>query len=53
LAIATGVTLYVAASNLIPVFQGRRGAAPAVAFFGGVAAFVLTDMLLGKLPGLS
>jgi hypothetical protein len=35
------------------VFQGRRGAAPAVAFFGGVAAFVLTDLLLGKLPGLS
>jgi len=51
LALATGVTLYVAASNLIPVFQGRRGAASAVAFFGGVAAFLVTEIALGALPG--
>jgi ZIP family zinc transporter/zinc and cadmium transporter len=53
LALATGVTLYVAASNLIPVFQGRRGWPPAVAFFGGVAAFLVTEGLLGMLPGAS
>ncbi|MFL5507318.1 MAG: ZIP family magnesium transporter, partial [Gemmatimonadales bacterium] len=53
LALATGVTLYVAASNLIPEFQARRGWAPATAFFGGVAAFLLTEGLLGMLSGAS
>jgi zinc and cadmium transporter len=51
LALATGVTLYVAASNLIPVFQGRRGSASAVAFFGGVAAFIVAEVALRALPG--
>jgi hypothetical protein len=48
---ATGVTLYVAASNLIPVFQGRRGASSAVAFFGGVAAFLVTEGVLNVIGG--
>lgn len=46
LAIAAGVTLYVAASNLVPEIQSRRGAAAAVAFFGGAAGFFLTHALL-------
>lgn len=46
LALAAGVTLYVAASNLIPVFQGRRGPASAVAFFGGVGAFLVAELVL-------
>jgi ZIP family zinc transporter/zinc and cadmium transporter len=53
LAIASGVTLYVAASNLIPVFQGRRGASSAVAFFGGVAVFLATEGVLKLLGGAS
>jgi ZIP family zinc transporter/zinc and cadmium transporter len=48
LAISAGVTLYVAASNLVPEFQGKRSWATALAFFGGVAAYVLTDQLLHR-----
>lgn len=51
LAISAGVTLYVAASNLVPEFQGKRGLAPALAFFGGVTAFILTDLLLVRALG--
>ena len=51
LALSAGVTLYVAASNLVPEFQAKRGLATAVSFFGGAAAFVITRMLLsGVLP---
>ncbi|MFN8647197.1 MAG: ZIP family metal transporter [Gemmatimonadales bacterium] len=46
LAISAGVTLYVAASNLVPEFQARRGWAMPVAFFGGTAAFVITRLLV-------
>jgi ZIP family zinc transporter/zinc and cadmium transporter len=46
LAISAGVTLYVAASNLVPEFQGKRGWPSAVAFFGGVLAYVGTNALL-------
>jgi len=46
LAIAAGVTLYVAASNLVPEFQGKRGWLTAAAFFGGAAGYVVTDRLL-------
>lgn len=49
LAISAGVTLYVAASNLVPEFQAKRGWPTAVAFFGGSAAFLLTRMLLERL----
>jgi ZIP family zinc transporter/zinc and cadmium transporter len=46
LALSAGVTLYVAASNLVPEFQQGRRAAPAAAFFGGIAAYLLTERLL-------
>ena len=47
LALAGGVTLYVAASNLVPEVQARRGWASPAAFFGGVAIFFLAQVALG------
>ncbi len=38
LALAAGVTLYVAASNLVPEFQAKRGWQTVAAFFGGTFA---------------
>jgi ZIP family zinc transporter/zinc and cadmium transporter len=49
LAISAGVTLYVAASNLVPEFQAKRGWLTALAFFGGTMGFFLTEMLLNRL----
>ena len=46
LAISAGVTLYVAASNLVPHFQGRRGWLTAAAFFGGAFSFFAVERLL-------
>jgi zinc transporter ZupT len=46
LALSAGVTLYVAASNLVPEFQAKRGLLSAVAFIGGAVGFFLTEMLL-------
>lgn len=46
LAISAGVTLYVAASNLVPHFQARRGWLTAVAFFGGALSYFLVERLL-------
>ena len=46
LAISTGVTLYVAASNLVPEFQAKRGWLTPAAFFGGAAGYFLTERLL-------
>ena len=46
LAISAGVTLYVAASNLVPEFQGKRGWLTALAFFGGAVGFFVTERLL-------
>jgi zinc transporter ZupT len=46
LALSAGVTLYVAASNLVPEFQAKRGWLTAAAFFGGAAAYFLTEWLL-------
>jgi ZIP family zinc transporter/zinc and cadmium transporter len=46
LALSAGVTLYVAASNLVPEFQAKRGWGTALPFFGGAAVFFLTRMLL-------
>jgi zinc transporter ZupT len=46
LALSAGVTLYVAASNLVPEFQNRRRWSSAIAFFGGVAAFFASDWLI-------
>jgi zinc and cadmium transporter len=49
LALAAGVTLYVAASNLVPEFQGKRGWLTAAAFFGGALGYFVTDGLLATL----
>jgi ZIP family zinc transporter/zinc and cadmium transporter len=46
LAISAGVTLYVAASNLVPQFQSRQGWRMPVAFFGGAVVFFVTRMLV-------
>jgi len=46
LAISAGVTLYVAASNLVPEFQAKRGGLTAAAFFGGALAFFVAERLL-------
>ena len=46
LAIAAGVTLYVAASNLVPEFQAKRVWWMPFAFFGGAATFFGTRMLI-------
>jgi ZIP family zinc transporter/zinc and cadmium transporter len=51
LAISAGVTLYVAASNLVPHFQARRGVTTAAAFFGGALSFFAVErLLLGWIP---
>ncbi|HLZ44597.1 MAG TPA: ZIP family metal transporter [Gemmatimonadales bacterium] len=46
LAISAGVTIYVAASNLVPEFQGKRGWQLPAAFFAGAAIFFVTKMLV-------
>src|SRR5216110_3643647 len=46
LALSAGVTIYVAASNLVPEFQGKRGWTLPGAFFAGAAVFYLTKALL-------
>jgi ZIP family zinc transporter/zinc and cadmium transporter len=46
LALSAGVTLYVAASNLVPEFQAKRGWLSALAFLGGAMGFFLTELLL-------
>jgi zinc transporter ZupT len=48
LALSAGVTLYVAASNLVPEFQGKRGWKLPAAFFAGSVVFFLTKMLLDR-----
>ena len=50
LALSGGVTLYVAASNLVPEFQGKRGWKLPAAFFAGAAMFYATRALVGGLP---
>jgi len=49
LALSGGVTLYVAASNLVPNFQARRDWVTTLAFFGGAASFFLAERLLEAL----
>ena len=46
LAISAGVTIYVAASNLVPEFQGKKGWKLPAAFFAGAAVFFFTKVLL-------
>jgi ZIP family zinc transporter/zinc and cadmium transporter len=52
LALSAGVTLYVAASNLVPEFQAKRGGLTALAFFGGAAGYFVTERLLSRLMAL-
>ena len=47
LALSAGVTLYVAASNLVPEFQAKKGWALPAAFFGGAVVFFLTRRMVG------
>jgi ZIP family zinc transporter/zinc and cadmium transporter len=49
LALSAGVTIYVAASNLVPEFQGKRGWGLPVAFFLGAGGFFVTKELLAGL----
>jgi ZIP family zinc transporter/zinc and cadmium transporter len=49
LPLSTGVTLYVAASDLIPEVNEERGVAMALVVFLGVALFYLTEMGLSRL----
>jgi len=46
LAISAGVTLYVAASNLVPEFQGKRGWKVPLAFFLGAGASLVKETVL-------
>ena len=46
LALSAGVTIYVAASNLVPEFQGKRGWKLPMAFFAGAGIFFVTKLLL-------
>jgi zinc and cadmium transporter len=46
LALSAGVTIYVAASNLVPEFQGKKGWGLPVAFFLGAGAFFFTKEAL-------
>ncbi|HEU5262506.1 MAG TPA: ZIP family metal transporter, partial [Gemmatimonadales bacterium] len=46
LALSAGVTIYVAASNLVPEFQGKRGWKLPAAFFAGAVAFYVTKQIL-------
>ena len=48
LALSAGVTLYVAASDLVPAFQAKRGWPVALSFFGGAAGFLVTQLVLGR-----
>jgi len=48
LALSAGVTIYVAASNLVPEFQGKRGWKLPAAFFMGAAAFYITKLVLDQ-----
>jgi zinc transporter ZupT len=51
LALSGGVTLYVAASNLVPEFQAKRGWLTALAFFGGALAYFVAEHLLAGWAG--
>ena len=48
LAVSAGVTIYVAASNLVPEFQAKRGWLTALAFFGGTVGFIVSERLLAQ-----
>src|SRR5467141_2640468 len=48
LALSAGVTIYVAASNLVPESQGKPGWKLPGAFFAGAAAFYVTKVVLER-----
>jgi ZIP family zinc transporter/zinc and cadmium transporter len=48
LALSAGVTIYVAASNLVPEFQGKPGWKLPGAFFAGAAVFYVTKVVLER-----
>ncbi len=48
LALSAGVTLYVAASNLVPEFQAKKGWALPTAFFAGAVTFFVTRALVER-----
>ncbi|HWC73826.1 MAG TPA: ZIP family metal transporter [Gemmatimonadales bacterium] len=48
LALSAGVTIYVAASNLVPEFQGKRGWKLPAAFFVGAAIFFVTKVIMDR-----
>jgi ZIP family zinc transporter/zinc and cadmium transporter len=51
LALSAGVTLYVAASNLVPEFQHKRNWKTPLFFFAGAAAFVVAHRVLERVVG--
>jgi len=51
LALSAGVTIYVAASNLVPEFQHKRTGAITLAFFAGAGAFLLAHWVLDRALG--
>ena len=48
LALSAGVTIYVAASNLVPEFQHRRGRWMPLMFFAGAGSYFVAQMLLAE-----
>jgi len=51
LAVSAGVTIYVAASDLIPEVNREGGPALGWTVFAGLALFALSDWLLAPLGG--
>ena len=51
LALSAGVTIYVAASNLVPEFQHKRGWRTPLAFFAGAVLFLVTQRVLERVLG--
>jgi len=48
LALSAGVTIYVAASNLVPEFQGKPGWKLPASFFAGAVVFFVTKVLMER-----
>jgi ZIP family zinc transporter/zinc and cadmium transporter len=48
LALSAGVTIYVAASNLVPEFQGKKGWQLPAAFFAGAMVSFLARLALER-----
>lgn len=46
LALSAGVTIYVAASNLVPEFQGKPGWKLPASFFAGAVVFFMTKLIV-------